>query len=225
MTNGLSFTEIAQKLAELQVDFFDGTRFLPLSQVMHDLQRTYTRSTTISAVELYEQIAEIANEYSSRDGASAHPRLDEIFPRQEVEELRRRIESIIYDAIQRYTGRAAYVNTTNWWLREPWSADTNWCTTTPIPGVNFPTMDVQVQGTSVTQDVRVQGTSATQYVVRDERILADLENWLYTSDRDGKQTFSRERQRAKAQAETPDWTKLDNFLSGLVITQKGVRAT
>lgn len=210
MTNGLSFTEIAQKLAELQVDFFDGTRFLPLSQVMYDLQRTYTRFTTISAVELYEQIAEIANEYSSREGASAHPRLDEIFPRQEVEELRRRIESIIYDAIQRHTGRVASVNTTNWWLREPLVTDTGWYTPMPIPGVNF-----------LTQDVRVQDTSAMQYAVRDERILADLEDWLHTSDRDGNQTFSRERQRAKAQAETPDWTELDNFLSEFNVVGRG----
>lgn len=210
MTNGLSFTEIAQKLAELQVDFFDGTRFLPLSQVMYDLQRTYTRLTTISAVELYEQIAEIANEYSSREGASAHPRLDEIFPRQEVEELRRRIESIIYDAIQRHTGRVASVNTTNWWLREPLVTDTGWYTPMPIPGVNF-----------LTQDVRIQDTSAMQYAVRDERILADLEDWLHTSDRDGNQTFSRERQRAKAQAETPDWTELDNFLSEFNVVGRG----
>lgn len=200
-------------LSELGVDFYDGTRFLPLSEVMRDLQRTYTRSAyAISTVELYEQIADIANAYSRREGASPHPRFDEIFPRDEVRALRRYIENAIFEAIQNQTGVAenvaSTINTTGWWLRQPYGTtqampsayETGWCTAMPTPGINFAT----ATGT------RVRNASGD--------LLPYISEAIKSAQRDI--------QHSKQKEEAPDFTELDKFLAEFDRpAQKGVRAT
>lgn len=213
MENGLSFTEIAQRLTELGVDFFDGTRFLPLSQVMRDLQRTYTRSTyAVSTVELYEQIAEIANAYGRRAGASEHPRFDEIFPYAEVRAYMRYVENAILDAITNHTGIETTINTTGWWRGQsfattqayptylPSAYETGWCTATPSPGINLAT----ATGT------RVRNASGD--------LLPYISEAIKSAQRDI--------QHSKQKEEAPDFTELDKFLAEFDRpAQKGVRAT
>ena len=79
MDTGLSLCDVLDALLEFDVDIFnaDGS-FKRLSEVMHDLQRSYNPRSTVRRIDVYEQIAEWTRQYFDLPDASNSPNFNDI---------------------------------------------------------------------------------------------------------------------------------------------------